>query len=114
MESESEVSTQHKRGQSSSSAEQRQAAKRARFESPEELSSVARKRFSEKRESATGAEETEPTSLETPGSSSGVVMPSDVLMGETMTLRTRVVDNHNDNDTQRSPTSVDEGPALQA
>ena len=82
--------TEHERGQSNSYAppvtgvlEQR-PAKRVRFESLEPTSEVGRERLSVERASETDAEVLEPENSERTSSSSGVVIPSDVPMGETM------------------------------
>ena len=63
MEAEGEVSTQHKRGQSSNSAPAgagHRREKRVRFELPEEPSQDGRMRLNMKQASGTGAEELEP------------------------------------------------------
>ena len=59
-------------------------AKRVRFESLEPTSEVGRERLSVERASETDAEVLEPENSERTSSSSGVVVPSDVPMGETM------------------------------
>ena len=63
--------------------EQRQA-KRARFESPEEIRQDGRKGLITTPASETDAEELEPEKSRRPSSSRGVVIPSDVPVGETM------------------------------